>query len=180
MINTIRSARRLLLIIAGVLIVADIAAIALLLSPVGRGREARQQEYEQVRQEYQAKMREVAPAKDIDSKIAEARKQSSAFYQERFPSRYSDIADTIGKLANENRVQVTGIRYDAKDSETPGLQRIDISTQVTGNYNNQMRFINALERARTFFVIDSVNLGGAEGGDVRLDMKLETFKRGGA
>ncbi len=180
MIETIRSARRLLLIVAAVLVILDVAAIALLLSPVGRGREARQQAYEQVRQDYQAKMREVAPARDIDQKLAEAKKQTDAFYQERIPSRYSDIADTLGKLASENNVQVTGIRYDAKDTEIPNLQHLEIAAQITGNYNNQMKFINSLERAKTFFVIDSVNLGGAESGTVRLDMKLETFKRSGA
>lgn len=177
---TVKSARRLLLIIAIVLIALDIGAVALLFSPVGRGRTAREEAYNQVRQEYQAKMRAEGPARDIDKRIADAHKQIGEFYQDRLPSRYSEISDTIGKLASENHVQVATVRYDAKDSDVAGLQRIDITAQVTGDYNNQMRFINALERAKTFFVIDSVNLGGAETGGVRLEMKLETFKKGAA
>jgi Tfp pilus assembly protein PilO len=159
-------------------VVLDAGAIALLLSPVGRGRGAREQEYADVRQEYQAKLREDAPARDIDKRLEEARKQTDEFYKNRIPSRYSDIADTLGKLASDNHVQVQGIKYGAKETEIGGLQRIDIEAQVSGNYNDQMRFINALERAKPFFVIDSVNLGGADGGLVRLAMKLETFKRG--
>jgi len=178
--DTIRGARRLLIAIAAVLIVLDVAAIALLLSPVGRGRSAREHAYSEVRQEYQARLREVAPARDIDKKLAEAKRQTAQFYDDRIPSRYSDIADTLGKIATESHVQISSIKYDAKDTEIPGLQDIAIGAQVAGDYNNQMRFINALERAKTFFVIDSVNLGGAEGGSVRLEMKLETFKRGGA
>ncbi len=177
---TVKGARRLLLIIAMVLVALDLAALALLLSPVGRGRAAREQAYNEVRQEYQAKMREEGPARDIEKRIVDARKQIGEFYQDRLPSRYSDISDTIGKLASENHVQVATVRYDAKDSEIEGLQHIEITAQVTGDYNNQMRFINALERAKTFFVIDSVNLGGAETGGVRLEMKLETFKKGAA
>ncbi len=177
---TVKGVRRLLLICAIVLLALDIAALALLFSPVGRGRAAREEAYNQVRQEYQAKMREEGPARNIEKRIADARKQIGDFYEERLPSRYSDISDTIGKLASENHVQVASVKYDAKDSEITGLQRINITAQINGDYNNQMRFINALERAKTFFVIESVNLGGAESGSVQLEMKLETFKKGAA
>lgn len=180
MIETVQGTRRLLIAIAVILLAVDAAAIALLLSPVGRGRAEREQAYDQVRQEFQTKLREIGPARDIDRKLVEAQKQTEAFYRDRIPSRYSDISDTLGKLASENNVQVSAIKYDAKDTEIAGLQKIDINTQIAGDYNNQMRFINALERAKTFFVIDSVDLGGADNGSVRLDMKLETFKRGGA
>jgi Tfp pilus assembly protein PilO len=180
MIDSVRGARKLFVTVAIILLALDVGAIALLLSPVGRGRAAREQEYMDIRQEYQAKLREDAPARDIDQKLEEAREQTAEFYKDRIPSRYSDISDTIGKLASDNHVQVQGIKYDAKDTEISGLQRIDIEAQVSGNYNDQMRFINALERAKPFFVINSVNLGGTDSGLVRLDMKLETFKRGEA
>jgi Tfp pilus assembly protein PilO len=180
MIDTVRGIRRLLVTIAVILLLIDAAAIALLLSPVGRGRTEREEAYDQVRQEFQAKLREIGPARDIDKKLVEARKQTDAFYRERIPYRYSDIADTLGKLASENHVQVTAMKYAAKDSEIAGLQKIDISTEISGDYNNQMRFINALEHVKPFFVIQSVDLAGAENGSVRLNMKLETFKRGGA
>lgn len=182
---TVKTVRTLLIVIAIVLIVLDAGAVALLLSPMGRGRAARQETYNRVRQQYQEKMREEGPARDIEKRIADARKQTDAFYEERIPTRYSQISDTIGKVASENHVQVASVKYDAKDTDISGLQRIDIEAQITGDYNNQMRFINALERAKTFFVIDSVNLAGAEAGSatsggVRLQIKLETFKRGAA
>jgi Tfp pilus assembly protein PilO len=180
MTTNISGARRLLIGVAIVLLILSAGAVAVLLSPVGRGRSAREQEYNQVRQEYQSKLREEGPARDIDQRLANARKQTDRFYQERILSRYADIADTIGRLASENHVQVTSIHYDAKDTDIAGLQQISIGTQITGDYNNQMRFINALERSKPFFMIDSVNLAGSESGGVRLDMKLETFKRGGA
>lgn len=178
MIETVRGAGKLLITIAVILLVLDAGAIALLLSPVGRGRAAREQEYNQVRQEYQAKLQEDGPARNIEEKLSEASKQTEQFYRDRIPSRYSDIADTLGKLASENHVQVETIKYDAKDTDITNLQRIDIQARISGDYNNQMRFINALERTKTFFVIDSVDLGGAEGGAVKLEMKLETLKRG--
>lgn len=178
--SSMQNARRLLIAIAAILLLADAGAIAILLSPSGRGREALQERYQQVRQEYQAKIRELGPAKDIDKRLLNARKQTEEFYKDRIPTRYSDISETIGKLASENHVQIANTKYEPKDTDIAGLQYIGITTQIRGNYNDQMRFINALERAKTFFVIDSVNLGGANNGSVQLEMKLETFKRGGA
>jgi type IV pilus assembly protein PilO len=43
-----------------------------------------------------------------------------------------------------------------------------------------VRFINALERDKLFFIVDSVELGGEQGGQVKLGMKLETYLRAGA
>ena len=41
-----------------------------------------------------------------------------------------------------------------------------------------MRFINALERNKLFFIVDSVVLGGEQGGSVKLEVRLETYSRG--
>ncbi len=169
--------RILLIVVAAALLVLDGRAIALLLSPGGRSRAERQQERDRLQAELQAKMRELGPAQDIDKRLAEAKKEQQSFYNGRIPSRYSEISEAIGKLANQNHVHVATVRYDAKAAEVADLQQVEISMQVVGDYADQMRFINSLERAKQFFVINSVNLGGGEAGSVRLDMRLETFLR---
>jgi hypothetical protein len=40
-----------------------------------------------------------------------------------------------------------------------------------------VRFINAVERNPVFFLIESVQLGGEEGGKVKLQMHMETYLR---
>jgi hypothetical protein len=40
-----------------------------------------------------------------------------------------------------------------------------------------VRFINALERSKTFFLVNTVVLGDAQGGTVKLQMKLESYLR---
>ncbi len=178
--NSVRDVRRWLLAIVAVLVVLDIAAIALLLSPAGRSRAAREQERDELQREYQTKVRELAPVRDMDKKLADARKQIADFYESRVPARYSDISNDLGKLAAENHVEISAIRYDEKDTEIPSLSRIGISALVTGDYASQMKFINSLEREKTFFVVTGINLGGGEGGQVRLDLHIETFLKAGA
>ena len=175
--KSVREARRLLLIIGVILLLVDAAAIAWLLSPRGRGTRANEEELRSLETEYREKIREIGPARDMDKRLALAREQQAAFYNEHIPTRYSTISETLGKLASENHVQVSAVRYEAKDTDVNGVQRIGISSVITGDYVNEMRFINALERSKTFFVINSVSLGGAESGAVRLELHIETFLR---
>jgi len=175
--KSVREARRLLVIIAVVLLIIDAAAIAWLFSPRGRGTRAHENELRELETEYRAKIREIGPARDMDKRLALAREQQASFYNEHLPTRYSAISETLGKLAAENQVQVTAVHYEAKDTDVPGVQRVGISALVTGDYADEMRFINALERSKTFFVINSVSLGGAEGRAVRLELHVETFLR---
>jgi hypothetical protein len=175
--KSVRDARRLLLIIAVVLLIIDAAAIAWLASPRGRGTRAHENELRTLETEYREKIREIGPARDMDKRLALAREQQAAFYNEHIPTRYSAISETLGKLASENHVQVSAVHYEAKDTDVAGVQRVGINSLVTGDYANEMRFINAMERSKTFFVINSVSLGGAEGRTVRLELHFETFLR---
>jgi hypothetical protein len=175
--KSIRKARRLILTIAVILFIIDAAAIAWLLSPRGRGAAAHQSQLRELEAEYRSKLREVGPIRDMDKRLLLARDQQAGFFNGYIPSHYSAISETLATLASENHVQKSAVRYDAKDTDIPGLQRVAITASVTGDYPNEMRFINALERSKTFFVINSVNLVGAEGGTVRLELHLETFLR---
>jgi type IV pilus assembly protein PilO len=50
---------------------------------------------------------------------------------------------------------------------------------LSGDYLQEVKFINALERDKMFFLIDGITLGEQQG-NVRLQLKLETYLRGGA
>lgn len=170
-------ARKRILAVLIVLLVLDVAAVALLMSPIGRSRSARQDEYERVRQQLLTKRRESLPARDMDKKLATAREQIDKFYRDRLPSRYSEVSEQIGKLASANKIQVASIKYDAKDTDIPGLQSVAIDATLSGDYANEMRFINALERNKLLFVLNNVQLGETQGGAVRLQLKFDTYMR---
>ncbi len=48
---------------------------------------------------------------------------------------------------------------------------------ISGSYPQIMRFVNALERDRTFFVIQGMQLTGQQGGLVNLRLQLSTWLR---
>ncbi len=80
-------------------------------------------------------------------------------------------------MAGQNRVKIGQIRYKSKDTETVGLRPLEIQADFSGDYLQLVRFINALERDPLFFIIDSVELAGEQGGTVKLQLKLETYQK---
>jgi len=173
----LRRARKRLTTVAIVLGVLDLAALGFLLSPLGRSRSTRELEYAEARHELQTKMRDAVPLRGMDKKLDLARQEIADFYHERFPSQYSAVSSELGKVAGETGVRVSQISYDPKPADVPNLQQVAINANLDGDYLQVVKFINALERDRMFFMVDSLTLAQEQGGMVRLQVRLETYLR---
>jgi type IV pilus assembly protein PilO len=171
----IKKTRNRLYVVAAVLVLLDIAAIAMLMTPLA-GRESLRQE--ELRQAWlNLKTRESAPWRGMDKKIPQAKHEIDAFYRDRFPSSYSAISTTLDNIAAQSGVKVSSERYAEKDADIPSLQRVEIDADVSGDYVPLAKFINSLERSQLFFIIDGLDLGGEMTGGVRLHIKVETYLR---
>lgn len=171
----LRSARRNLYAIGILLIVVDIVALIILLSPVGTMSAPKQDEFAQLRQEVQVKARSVVPPYQVQQRVDEARKQISQLIQERVPGRASELSIELGKLASEAGVRLGSVRYEELEADVLGLRRYRVNATITGDYLQEVKFINVLERSKHFFVISSVNLGEQQQGAVRLGIILDTY-----
>ncbi len=155
--------------------VLEVVAVVVLVSPLVSSQAARTREFNSVRANVQAKQRQVVPPDQVQIRVEEARQQIETFYKDRLPSEYSSILEQLGKLAAQNRVNLSLAKYEPEDTGIPGLRRLKIEATLAGNYVDEVRFINALERSRMFFLVESVTLGEQQGGMVRLGLKLETY-----
>ena len=160
------------------LVVLDLACVGYLLSPAGRSRQARQREYYELRSQLTAKRQEVLPTRGMDQKLKQASQDISSFDDERFPAQYSAVAEELGKLAADTGVHFAGLKYEEKEATIEGLRKLNIEITLSGDYLQEVKFINVLERDRMFFLIDGVALAEQQG-NVRLQLKLETYLRGG-
>jgi type IV pilus assembly protein PilO len=165
----------------------DVALAVLLLSPLVGSQESRTEQTGQLHTEFLQKTRDVKPLQGLDKKIPLAQQQIDSFYKERLPSEDSAISGDLNKLATQNGVKITGIKYTQKGTESEtaaveavGLRRVVIDTELSGDYLPLMRFVNALERNQLFFLVDSVQLGGEQAGVIHVTMKLETYLKIGA
>jgi type IV pilus assembly protein PilO len=181
--------RRKVQIAAAVLAVLDLVAAGVLFSPLVGSAQSRDQKLSMLGTEIQLKTRQVEPLRGLDKKIPAARQQIDDFYRNRLTSEGSEISAELAKLAGESGVKINGVKYaqDQGDrtndieqrAEAVELHRIVVDADLSGDYLQLMRFINALERNKLFFIVDSVELGGEQGGMVKLGMRLETFRKSG-
>jgi len=171
--------RKLTVTIASLLLV-DLATAAMLLSPIIGSEKSRLSEMDRLWKELQAKTRRVEPLRGLDKKVVLAQKQIDEFYQQRLTSQDSTISTELGKVAAQSGVKISEIKYKVKDPEPVGLRPMEIEANLSGDYLQLVRFINALERDQLFFIIDSVQLGGEQGGVVKLQMKMQTFLKANA
>jgi len=182
-VANVREARRRVQIVAGILLGVIVAAGAALAYFSVRSGPRRDAEFDSLRAEVRKRMGSVIPPQQVDKYIQDARAQIDTFYQDRMPSHTSSIFDQLGALAKKNNVRLGQARYAVDDAEIPGLKRVIIEAALAGDYPQTMKFINALERDKTFFIVDGVGLGGQEqgasgAGQVRLTIKVETYLRG--
>lgn len=183
MIGGLRDVRTQLLLVVGVLLLIDLAAGALLLSPAGRSRGARQKEYERLRVERIEKTQTTSPAQGMDQKIATAREQETQFSGERLPDRYSAMSERLSHIVTEAGVTVSDVKYDTPKAqkEIPqGYDNIGITIQVHGTYEQNMRFINAVERQKMLLLVDAVTFEGMKGDALTVAVHLSTFLRSAA
>jgi hypothetical protein len=101
------------------------------------------------------------------------------FYSHRFPAEYSDVSEELGKVAGDTNVHLSGIKYEEKPAPVEDLRKLYIEIALSGDYLQEVKFINGLERDKMFFLIDGIALGEQQG-NVRLQLKLETYLRAGA
>ena len=171
----LRKARKNLFIATAILLVIDVIATVLLLTPLAGRESLRQDEMQQLWANL--KSRQSAPWRGIDKKIPEAKKEIASFYQDRIPSGYSAISTNLDQLAAQTGVRVSSEKYKQGDTDIHNLQQVEVDADVSGDYLQLVKFINAVERNKLFFIVQDLELGGEQNGVVRLTIKLQTFLR---
>ncbi len=171
----LQSSRRKLKIMIAAMIIADVAAAAVLFSPLAGSQASRRQLINQLSFDLNVKTRGVEPLRGMDKKVDVAKQQIGQFYKDRFAQRDSDIAVELGKLAQENGVHILQARYKQEDPEPSGVVPVVIEGDFSADYLHLVRFINALERSKLFYMVDSISLVGETTGPVRLDVTLHSY-----
>lgn len=175
----LRDTKRKVKITLATLALVDLAAIIVYFSPLVGSEQSRRTQMRELWKELQQKTREVEPLRGLDKKIPLAGKQIDDFYKNRLPAQDSAISEAIGKVAAQSGVKIGSVKYDWKDPLTVGVRRVEVDADFSGDYLQLVRFINSLERDQLFFLVDSVSLGGEQGGMVKLQIKLETYLKTG-
>ena len=167
----------------GIIGMASVCVVALgvMFSPLVGSTASRKDQIARLWTELKAKNQQVEPLRGMDKKVASAQTQIKDFYGTRFPTRGSEIYEELGKVQAQTGAKIQGVKYKPDDDAgLAGLQRVVIEGELTGDYLQLVRFLNALERDRMFFMVNSIELGSEQERKVKLQIKLETYLKAGA
>lgn len=171
------NSRRKLKMAIGAMLAVDVIAVAVLFSPLVGSADSRKMQLNLLRAELTKKTREVEPLRGMDKKIVLAKKQIGGFYQDRFAAQDSDLLIALGKLATANGVRMQQAKYKEEDAQISGVVPVEIEGSFSGDYLQLVRFINALERSKLFFAVESVDLAGESAGPVKLQITMHSYLR---
>ena len=92
---------------------------------------------------------------------------------------WSEILPQLNRMTQTAGVKNIRKEYNKDSAPQYGLYSVKIRVPVTGLYANVMKFIKEIERANTFFIIDSIDVRASEtstrSSDVSMNLNLETF-----
>jgi type IV pilus assembly protein PilO len=131
-------------------------------------------------QRVQLKTAQIAalPLQGLDGKLKLSTEQADTFYQKRLPYAESQVLRELGALAKQENVRLQGVQYlHSPVVEEPSLVGLQMDARLSGDYRPLVEFLNALERDKSFFLIDGVGLTGQQSGTVNLRLRLTTYLR---
>lgn len=169
--------RRRMLATIIVLGVVDAAALIYLALPLRAGAAQPMQVQAEAEEAYRSLSKTTVPLRGIDEKLKQAQKADAAFLQNRLPGHYSDVAEELGKLAASTHIRINTVAYKTAPAKLTDVENLQMQAGLAGPYADLVKFLNAVERDKMFFIIDGIGLAGQKGGEVRLDVKLETYLR---
>ena len=175
----LRNTRRKLKIAIGTMAGVSLVSLGVLFSPLVGSTSSRQQELATLTLQLQSKSRQVEPLRGLDKKIPLASQQIGQFYKDRFPTHDSDVAEALGTIAKETNVKLDNVKFKGDDPDPVGLRHFEVEVAVKGDYQPLIKFVNALERSKVFFIVDSVGIA-QQNGPLQLQMKLETYEKVGS
>lgn len=90
---------------------------------------------------------------------------------------FTGLIEELLLLAKQANLNITRIAYEPSPVKGIDLLSYDLSFNLTGDYAQLKQFIHSLEQSSRLMVIREIGLQSAEGGQVSLRLKLETFFR---
>lgn len=127
---------------------------------------------------------EVARLRRVREKLPQVRPALTSFIAERFPlerAGYSGLAGDLNEAARTAGVRLGNVTYKVETRQPRAdLLAVEVSADLQGGYQNLLRFLEALEEAKGFYLINELAVVSSQRGGLRLQMRLVTYFRRGA
>lgn len=162
------------------LLVLDGALIFANLRIASEAPQSQAQERNRLAQKEKLLAADVARGQAVEKHLPDVGKECDAFYQRNLlpeSSGYSTVISDLGQMGKEAGVQISGTGYHEAAVKDRGLNEVQMSAAVQGDYQSLIRFINSLEHSPRFYVLDGLTLTSETSGAIKLSLTLRTYLR---
>lgn len=139
-----------------------------------------------LRNEAVAKRADLTRMERLATQLETSDQDRRALYTAHFIEReagYAEILPILDRLAGQTGVRKSRVDYAAEPLPEYSLYSLKIRLPVQGAYSNIVRFMQELETADTFFIIDSIDVRSdvpdnsfqQSSGSISLFLNMETF-----
>jgi Tfp pilus assembly protein PilO len=137
-------------------------------------------ERDRLRTEVKLLNADIRRAQLIKADLANVDKKSDEFAKDELPPSsggYSNIVADLGAIAEKSGLKTSVVGYRQKELKGHNVDQIEVTAAVEGDYESLVKFINGLERAKNFYLLDSLTLNSGSGDTIKLSLALRTFFR---
>jgi Tfp pilus assembly protein PilO len=123
---------------------------------------------------------DVQRGREIEKRLPNVSQECDEFYkQDLLPSSSGDTAvlSDIGEIASKAGVQTGGLELRPKEIKERGLEEVEISGSVQGDYQSLIKLIDGIERSPHFYLLEGLSLSSENSGVVKLEVVLRTYFR---
>lgn len=164
-----------------VLLAADVVLLMWVWQLRGAAPEAQAAQRDILRRQHAALGGDVQQAALIRTRLPEVEKQCDQFLQQQILPQaggYSVVVEDLNRMASQTGLTARGVQYKQKELKERGVSEVEVTANIEGGYANVVRFINALERSKQFYLLKELTLAESSGGiSVRLSLQLKTYFR---
>lgn len=164
----------------GCVLAADLALLVVNWRAAGEAPQAQAREQKTLAAKVKILQADVLKGRQIERHLPSLSKECDEFYQkDLLPSSSGDTAviSDIGQMAKDAGAEATGLALREEELKGRGLEKVEISGSVQGNYQSLIQLISDIERSPHFYLLDELTLSSEKSGVVKLEVSLRTYFR---
>lgn len=164
------------------LVVLNIVALYFYFLPPGGSKSQLTEELSGLNQQIAATRQSSERLKRTSGKVQAGNTQATSFTADAFLPRhtaYAQLVDTMQLLARESSLQDKGSTTSEEPIEgTDDLTLLNVIGNYEGSYVNLMQFLNKVDRARQFLILDSLTATPVQtGGKLSVAVRVQAIVR---
>ncbi len=169
-------------IVLGVLLLANLVAVALVIYPPGGSAADLEQQRISLQAQALTRQAQLAQTAQHAAAVAKGRAEGDQFLGDYFLARrtaYSTLLTELVAAADEAKIKPKEHAYATEPIEgSDSLSLMTITANYEGTYANLMRFVHEIDRSPRMLIIEALSAAPQQGNaTLSISMKLDAFVR---